>query len=438
MDSILTQILLGDNPWIEEPGVWDAFVRDRLPGSFIPRSLEWRLVDDGFESERATLVVGPRQAGKSTLLWHAIHAAGMRALLVNCEELAVRQLARSPAIFLQELAPWLKAADALFLEEVQHLEEAGLFIKGLVDRKPGLPLLVTGSAAYDLRARTRESLAGRAVRFRLLPLSLREIGHTWEGLPEPAMDRHMDQAWQEQAVFGGYPEVWTSSRRELLLSQLVDAFIIRDASDLYRVTRPDAFRTLAQLLAGQVGNLVNFSEYAAICAISADTAASYGQILVDSHVLHLLRPFAGGRRAELTSRPKPYFVDCGIRNALVGVFQPLSQRLDRGPLLENWIFGELIKGLPSHADVRYWRTKAGAEVDFVIRRGEQLTGIEVKAAALSRRKITRSARSFIQAYHPADFVVVNTSLDARVNLDGTVVRWLRPHQLVDHIGSVRE
>ncbi len=429
MESVLEKVILGDNPWLAEPGDWERSVRDHLPEVFIPRSSQASLECEGLPPSKAALVTGPRQAGKSTLVWHLALQQELRLLLLNCEEPAVRELARSPAVFLQEMRGFLEASSVLFLEEAQHLGEAGLFIKGLVDRKPGLPILVTGSSSYELRSRTRESLAGRASFFKVLPLSLEEVGFEWNGLPGPVSDLKLEDAWQRQVVYGGYPAVWTTEGKEVLLSRLVDSYLMRDASDLYRVGRPDAFRAVTRLIAGQIGALVNISEYASICGVSTETVSSYLGILEDSHAVKLVRPFIGGKRAELKARPKAYFVDCGLRNAVLGAFGSWENRPDRGPLLENWVLGELLKYVGPRTEVRYWRSKSGAEVDFVLVTGNNVTGIEVKATPLREPRLPRAARSFIDAYGPDLFAVINLGYEGNEEVAGRPVRWLRPHRL---------
>jgi len=431
MDSVATRLLLGDNPWIDDPAQWETSIRARLPAEYIPRQLEERLRSEGLVKNKACLVIGPRQAGKSTLAWHTILALRLDALVVNCEEPALRSLCGSPGIFMQEMQPLIDRASVLFLEEVQHLEDAGLFIKGIVDRKPGVPVLVTGSAGYDLMARTRESLAGRAIRLTLLPLSLGEATDRLSNLPPPVRELKLDESWQELAVFGGFPEVRTSAEKELILSRLVDAFLYRDASDLYGIERPDAFRSLVELLARQIGNLMNVAEYASICEVSRGTVSSYLGILEDSHALRMVPPFFGGKRAELTHRHKFYFVDCGLRNAVLGTFTEWSGRTDQGPLLENWVCSELLKAISPRDTLRYWRSKSGAEVDFVVQQGETLLGLEVKAQAMSRPRLPRSSRSFIQAYEPAQFLVVNTGLEHEEVLGRTQVLWIRPFQIAE-------
>jgi uncharacterized protein len=161
---------------------------------------------------------------------------------------------------------------------------------------------------------------------------------------------------------------------------------------------------------------------------------NYLDILKESHVVHRVRPFVGGKRAELTSRPKVYLCDNGIRNVLARQLIPFSERADRGLLFESWVAGELRKHLdPLHPmdQLRFWRTGSGAEVDFVLTRPEGLVGIEVKSTARRRPHLSRSARSFIDAYAPARFVVINLGHEGTERVGGTEVRWVGPEWLAE-------
>lgn len=426
MDRDLQAILLRDNPWLLDLGRLGGWLAARVPERYQHRRAAENAWQRWGANDRAHLVIGPRQTGKSTLIWRYLAELGRPVLFIDCEQPLVRGWCRSAPLFLDELERLLPQPATLFFDEVQHLEEAGLFIKGLVDRKIGVPILVTGSSSYHLGARTRESLAGRATRTRLLPFSLSEVCQDLEEKPEILREHLLAERFSRHLRYGGYPEVWLSESPEPLLTELVEAMILRDASDLFRIGRPDAFRRLLQLLAGQVGQLVNLAEWAGILGIGRDTVASYLEILESSHVVAVVPPFAGGKRAELTRQPKVYLIDNGIRHRLVHDFQPLEERTDRGAALESWVFTELWKTLPEGATLHFWRSASGAEVDFVLARGETLVGVEVKAQALGRPNLPRSSRSFIEAYQPTQFLVINTGLDHREQLGSTEVRWTTP------------
>jgi predicted AAA+ superfamily ATPase len=427
MNIDLQTILIRDNPWVRDPGVLSGWLTSAVPEDYIPREAaagaRWG------EAGRAHLVIGPRQAGKSTMLRAWLASLGAPALVIDCEQRLVQDWCRSAPLFLDELESLLDPVVPLLFDEVQHLDEAGLFLKGLVDRRYPCPILVTGSSSWHLGAGTRESLAGRATRTRLLPFSLAEVSHYLADRPGGLRERITVELLARHLVRGGYPEVWLSRNPVPLLLDLVDAFVVRDASDLFRIDRPELFRRLMQLVAGQVGQLVNYAEWSALLGLSRPTVASYLAILEEAHVVQTVPPFAGGKRSELTKRPQVFMLDCGLRNQLLGDLRPFDNRTDRGPLLENWVFTELAKALPPNHTLHFWRSTSGAEVDFVVAGPGRLLAVEVKASRLGRPKLPRAARSFIEAYSPERLVVVNLGFSHQDRVGETDVLWRPPHQL---------
>jgi len=430
----LQTILVRDNPWLTDSGQLGAWLRGHRPEPYIPRRVGRENRDRWTDPRRAHLVIGPRQAGKSSVLWAHLAELGQPALHVDCEQALVQSWCESAPLFLTDLDGLLDEPVVILFDEVQHLDEAGLFIKGLIDRKYPRPLLVTGSSSYHLGARTRESLAGRATRTTLLPLSLAEVSRDLEDRPALLRQRELEERLARHLVVGGYPDVWLSDDPAPVLTELVESFVLRDASDLFRIERPDALRGLLRLLARQVGSLVNLSEWASLLGISRDTVASYLAILEESHVVHAMRPFAGGKRSELTSRPKVFLIDPGLRNHLVGDLRAPDERTDMGPMLESWIFSELHKVLPRGHSIHFWRSTSGAEVDFVIAGPNGCRAVEVKAQRMKRPSLPRASRSFIEAYDPDRFVVVNRGLEHAETLGNTSILWTTPDRLTAALG----
>ena len=414
MEAALRTRLLQLSPWLRRPGCFGEEVARLLPPTFVPRAVAFGPPEPG----RARLVVGPRQAGKSTLVWSWLRELDPSHLLyLDAEETLVRTWARSPIQMVADLAEELPTVRVLFIDEAQHLDEAGLTVKGLVDARRGLEVLVTGSSSFHLQAGTRESLAGRADRRRLLPFSLGELLRH-DASPLPAVQRERArEILRRQLVWGSYPPVWFHPDPERLLADLVEAFVLRDASDRFRLRHPVAFRRLLQLAASQVGQQVNLSEWAGLLGISATTVSEYLGLAEESWLLRLVPPFAGGGRREISSAPRVHLYDMGLRNALLGALSDdLDRRPDRGALAEGWAFGELAKCLPHGWTLHYWRTKGGAEVDFVLARGPRRLGVEVKAG--SRVRLTRSARSFVEAYQPEAFLVAGLDVEPEEKVMG--------------------
>ncbi len=432
MEEFVVRVLVADNPWLEslaggtvgtgERGDISDWYNKFVPEKYLERTIRLE------PNHRASLVVGPRQVGKSTLIWKYFSQEGKPVLFLNCEEPALRQWLTSPALVWDGLSRLVDPPVPLFFEEVQQLPEAGLFLKGLVDKRIGVPIIATGSSSFDLESKTRESLAGRAVRYLMLPLSLQEA--VKKGQDARVMqERHYSTRMQEMICYGGYPPVLLSKNPQNELAGLVESFIIRDASDRFRIRYPAAFRKLMELSAGQIGNLCNYSEWAALTGISNDTVSEYINLLEETHVIKLLRPFIGGKRAELTNAPKVYFIDNGIRNVVFGGFGSVENRPDKGALWENFAFSEIYKVINPLLDtIHYWRSKGGAEVDFVIKSRGRIAACEIKSGD-PRGKLSRASKSFIEAYQPSLFLTASKDIHPSFSLGATQVRFIRLFEL---------
>ncbi|NQU63120.1 MAG: DUF4143 domain-containing protein [SAR324 cluster bacterium] len=320
------------------------------------------------------------------------------------------------------------------------MNDAGLFIKGLVDAKLNIPIWISGSSSFELHSKTRESLAGRAVKRRLYPFSIGElIDH--QNPSNPLETQHVVQKIIDHAmIYGTYPAVYLSDdidHKVLFLGDLVDSLILRDASDLFKIKRIDAFRKLLTLLAGQIGSLLNVSETASLCGVDAGTINSYIEILEEGHIIKKLKPFAEGKRREITGMPKVFFIDNGIRNRLLNNFSnQIELRVDKGQLFENWVFTEIIKILPFQSELKFWRSKSKAEVDFIIEHGGKTFAIEVKASHLREPIVGKSIHSFLSAYPIEKMAIVNYSLVHQLDLNHTPIDFITPVQLLEWLREI--
>lgn len=425
MNSDLLQRILFLNPWLKGEVLSRNFVSSNIPEKYVQRSIEREKLGAPLPGKpKVQMIIGPRQAGKSTLAWKIFQDSGRSPLFLFCEDMLIRSWCREVIPFLRDLKELLPEPVPLFLEEAQHLTEAGLFLKGLVDLGTAQEIWVTGSSSFHLQAKTRESLAGRALRHTLLPFSLEETAASAASLPPLlAMDKRRAQL-SRHLTYGGYPEVWFSATPERVLWDLIQAFILRDASDMFHVQYPDAFRRLLKLLAFDTGNLLNMSNLAQECGVNRKTVQNYLDILEETHIIRRISPFQAGKRSEVTRTPKCYFVDNGLRNVLLGRTSEMDilDRPDTGALVENWVLSELLKNLPDRWSVHYWRSTSKAEMDFVLIDGQSIIAVEVKAGRMGQPSVSRSARSFLEAYAPLMLFVVNQTLDTTITVQDRPVR----------------
>jgi hypothetical protein len=432
MDQNILKMFLLYNPWVENPDLWEHAVSKHMPQAFgypyIPRLAD--SMETWPQSRKINLVVGPRQSGKSTLIWHTILNMGPKLAYINANELSFREWCVSPAIFWSDLTKIIAQPSLVFFEEVQYMDNAGLFLKGLSDLHHDICIFATGSSSFHLHDKIRESLAGRAERLQLFPFSIKEWTGERGDRPSAVYENEVLKALDRMLVFGSYPEVCFSDKPDFVLNRLVESFVVRDVSDTFRIRYPAKFRKLLSLMASQIGNLVNFSEWSSNCGLDIKTIESYTNILEEGHIIKLLPPYVGGKRAEIISAAKIFFVDNGIRNLMVHQFNEFDIRTDKGPIFENWLFSELIKNSGYNDTIHYWRSKGGAEVDFVRQRGAILEAFEAKASRMDRPRVSRSARSFIEAYSPESFFVINLTLCHEAVVDKTKVKWVTPLEFI--------
>lgn len=227
---------------------------------------------------------------------------------------------------------------------------------------------------------------------------------------------NMSLTIEEHAIFGSYPKVIQSKHKQKLLAQLYKRYIEKDIIEILQLNKPHVLERLITLIAHSSGQLVNYQTLANDCGVSIPTIKSYLSTLEKTYVLAKLTPFVGNKRSEITSSPIYYFIDNGFRNQALRNFNTFNLRGDVGLLIESLVFQEILKYRQQHFfdfDIHFWRTKAQAEVDFVLyKNNECILPIEVKYSAMKKAKLTRSFRSFVDAYQPKYGIIITPSLIA--------------------------
>ena len=229
-------------------------------------------------------------------------------------------------------------------------------------------------------------------------------------LPLSHQEWSLEKSLEDALTFGCYPQILKSERKQLLLTELYKQYIQKDIVEILKVGNPDIFQTLVTLIGHSSGQLVNFNQLANDCKVSTTMIRNYLDILEQTFVLKKITPFVGNKRTEITHNPIYYFIDNGFRNVALRNFVSSSSRTDQGLLVESFVFQEIYKFKSQNFasfDIHFWRTKSGAEVDFILYKSENhLLPIEVKYQRLSRPILTRGFRSFLQAYRPKEAIII--------------------------------
>ncbi|PJA09901.1 MAG: AAA family ATPase, partial [Flavobacteriales bacterium CG_4_10_14_0_2_um_filter_32_8] len=270
----------------------------------------------------------------------------------------------------------------LLIDEIQYLDNPTNFLKFLYDEyEYNVKVVVTGSSAFYIDAKFKDSLAGRKRVFQLYPLSFNEFlvfkrqekinkeiaYHASEPSYVSQYLTSTESLLREYLTYGGYPAIvlendWEEKKH--LLNELKNSYLRRDILES-GVDKENKFLMLVKLLADQIGNLVNKNELGNTIGLDNKTVEHYVYILEKCFHVDLLKPFYRNLRKELTKMPKVYFNDLGLRNSILGRFENPINRIDKGALLENFIYNQLRIKHDSYL-LKYWRTADGNEVDFVV------------------------------------------------------------------------
>lgn len=381
-----------------------------------------------------TLLIGPRQSGKTTLLKKLeedLKSQGKEVFYYNLDVVADREIIENQKEFLRFLENSTKAKKVfVIIDEVQRLESPGLYLKGIYDLDPGYKLIVSGSSSLEIKAKIIEPLTGRKKTFHLTTLSFDEFVNFKN--PEIAALRPIKKVYQEEYLalldeytrFGGYPKVVLQESRQdkiEVLEEIYSSYIEKDIKGFFRVKNEASFLTLVNLLASQIGRLTNKDLLAANIGSTRKTVDNFLTYLEKSFVIKIIRPFYRNPKKELIKTPKVYFCDLGLRNLIVKNFIKFNKRQDKGEIFESFV----CLGVSGEMDVvdklNFWRTKTKAEVDFVVSRGEEIVPVEVKATNLKRPQFSKSFRSFLKIYQPKTAVLANLGLKKKIRVEKTEI-----------------
>jgi uncharacterized protein len=353
----------------------------------------------------AVIVTGARQSGKSTLARDL--TAGPRRYVTLDDLDAVDVARRDPDALIGGTGP-------VTIDEIQREPDLLHAVKRAIDRRrtPGR-FLLTGSANLLLMRRVSESLAGRASYLTLRPLTRREqlgLGRpgvwdellatpdeNWPDLLAAQPDQPDD--WRSLARRGGFPtpsvHLRAAEDREVWFDGYVRTYLERDLQDLSLISALPDFRRLMRAACLRVGQLVNQTELGRDVALPQATVHRYLNLLETSYLLVRLPAYAVNRTKRLIKSPKLYWGDSGVAVHLSDGGELV------GAHLENVILTDLLAWRDARverAEVFYWRTAAGEEVDFVVESAGSLLPIEVKATGRPRLTDAAHLRSFRAEY----------------------------------------
>ncbi|MDD2236521.1 MAG: ATP-binding protein [Kiritimatiellae bacterium] len=358
--------------------------------NIIARSVFERVQQRMFQG-KAIILMGPRQSGKTTLVKQLFEHSDEKSMFLNADEPDVRHLLENCTSV--RLRMIFGDHRIVCIDEAQRVENIGITLKLITDEIQGVQVVATGSSALELNSSIVEPLTGRKFEFHLYPFSYAELSAHSGFLNER-------RCLEERLIYGCYPEVVTSpGQKEELIRMLASSYLYKDLHVLDGLKKPALLDKIVQALALQLGCEVSFQEVAQLVGADGHTVERYIDLLEKAYVVFRVPAYSRNVRNEIKKGKKIYFLDNGVRNAIIGNFLPVSSRTDIGALWENYLMSERRKLLDNKGVASrgyFWRTTQQQEIDYIEEREQVLSAFEFKWN--HKKKNMRLPMTFTKAY----------------------------------------
>jgi uncharacterized protein len=396
--------------------------------NFVPRILE-ESINKFLNRKEIIAITGVRQCGKTTLMKKIMDdliKKGNSCNYLTLDDFRIQTLIRDDLDSFIDIH--IKPFKYVFLDEIQYISESGRILKFIYDTC-NVKIILTGSSATEISIQGLKHLVGRIINFTLYPFSFEEFLNVKnpavipvfkKGKYKNALVNQLNKLLTEFLLYGGFPEVVLTNDKTIkvkILENIYNTFMLREIRDLFELSEDYKLNKLLKALSLQTGNLLNYNELSSISGITYTKLKNYLNILSKTFIIELVIPFYTNKRTELKKNPKIYFLDPGFRNICMDSFGITA--LEQGAVYEQFVFNELHK---TGTNMKYWRTKSGAEVDFIIEHDGPLP-LEIKKN-LKDPDITRSFRSFLQKYNPGEAYVLSMNFEGMINCNDTSIYFL--------------
>lgn len=350
---------------------------------------------DKLHKGKVIVLIGPRQVGKTTLINSLLDKIPY-LFLDGDDAVVVDTLASANTETLKSIIGNYKY---VFIDEVQRIPNIGLKLKIIVDQIAAVQVIVSGSSAFEINHVTQEPLTGRKFEYHLYPIS-------WNEFEANVGYIKAQQQLELRLLYGMYPDVINNFGNEYeILKNLVSSYLYKDILSLAGIRKSEVLEKILQALALQIGSEVSYNEIAQLVGVDKNTVNNYIDLLEKTFVIFRLNSYCKNLRNEIKANRKIYFYDNGVRNMLIGNFNTLEFRQDKGALWENFLVSERIKQLSytnGLAKPYFWRTTQQQEIDYVEIEADTVSAYEFKWSSVKKAKLPKS---FQEAYQPSFLVV---------------------------------
>ncbi len=328
------------------------------------------------EKKGILVILGPRQAGKTTLAKRILERLDAEDSYFNCELAEVRRqfVLGDP----EPLRSLIGNRKTVVFDEAQTIANIGKILKVFHDTYPEIKILATGSSAFDLANKIREPLTGRADEFMLYPLSLREVASAL-----PITRERLDDLMR----YGSYPAVVSAESvegKEAAIKRIATNYLYKDVFTFEALRNPKAFEDLVVHLATRVSGIVSAHDLSREVGVAPKTVEHYLRLLEQAFVIKRVYAFSRNHANELKKAYKVYFVDAGVRNTFSGEGFATNDPVLAGVRFESFVFSEFLKQdtlVPFPPRTHFWRTRDKKEIDFVRVQGKTVEAFEAKLSA---------------------------------------------------------
>lgn len=358
------------------------------------------LIQKKLQPNKVVVLLGARRVGKTKLIKKIIENLNEKYLFLNGDDVESHNLLESQST--ANFNRLLGETRFLVIDEAQEIPNIGKKLKLMVDTIPNLKVLVTGSSAFEINNQIGEPLVGRMKTINLYPISQIEFSKTENYL-------ETRNNLEDRLIFGSYPELSKIINREdkiSYLKEIVNTQLLRDIFAFEGIKKRDKIIALLQIIAFRTGSEISLESIGRDLQISKNTVEKYLDLFSKVFIIYSVLGFSKNRDNEITKMKKWYFVDNGIRNAIINSFNPLNMREDVGKLWENYLNSERIKKLnyqENHVLDYFWRTHTRQEIDRIEVKNEQIAAFEYKYGK-SKSKIPTE---FAKSYPDATFEIIN-------------------------------
>jgi predicted AAA+ superfamily ATPase len=352
------------------------------------------------QPNKVVILYGARRVGKTMLVKEILANVNEPILMLNGDDINVHDKLSIRSI--ENYKQILGTYKLLYIDEAQKIPEIGLKLKLMIDEIEGLRIIISGSSSFDIHKNAGEPLTGRKYTFTLYTLSENEYTQIENNINK------MDKI-RERLVFGNYPELLHLPDRQDkvdYLNEMISSYLLKDILVYEHIKNSQKIFNLLRLIAFQIGGEVSLQELGIQLGISKNTVEKYLDLLSKVFILHKVEGFSRNLRKEITKNSRWYFLDNGIRNAVIANFNPLQARNDIGALWENYMISERLKYQEYRrisSNNYFWRTYEQQEIDWVEERDGSLFGYEFKWKE-EKVKIPTQWKS---AYPDASFELIN-------------------------------